>query len=169
MKLLTGRCFARPGWAALAPVLALLVLAGCGDGKPAVNSSTTEEGTVRGKVTLGGQPLTGGQLVFNPANYQRKSAPTRSASIGDDGTYTVKTLTGSNLVMVSPKRATPGAKAGTDPYEMIPLEVNPGDNTFNINLTPRLPRLHPSKVGRRYGSTPRNRRRVRWRSRLKVH
>ena len=107
--------------------------------RPVWVSQTADEATVRGKVTLGGQPLTGGQLVFNPANYQRKSVPARTASIGDDGSYTVKTLTGSNMVMVSPKKVAARGKATTDPYEMIPLEVNPGDNTFNINLTPRAP------------------------------
>jgi hypothetical protein len=143
MKPLTRRCVALPVSAALASVLALQILAGCGDGRPSVNSSTTEEGTVRGKVTLAGQPLTGGQLVFNPANYQRKTAPARSASIGDDGTYTVKTLAGSNMVMVSPKRVAPAGKAAAGSYEMIPVEVNPGDNTFNINLTPRTPATAP--------------------------
>jgi hypothetical protein len=139
MKAFSRRRVALPVLPVLATLIALQVLAGCRDGKPTVDSSTTDEATVRGKVTLGGQPLTGGQLVFNPANYQRKSVPTRTAAIGDDGSYTIKTLTGSNMVMVSPKKVAAGVKATTDPYEMIPLEVNPGDNTFNINLTRRAP------------------------------
>lgn len=43
------------------------------------------------------------------------------------------------MVMVSPKKVAAKGKAAADAYEMIPLDVNPGDNTFNINLTPRAP------------------------------
>jgi hypothetical protein len=112
----------------------LLAAVGC-DGRPAVNSSTEEEGTVHGRVTVDGKPVTAGEVVFNPANHLRKMAALRSAPIGADGTYTVTTLTGSNSVMIAPE-ADPRArkKAGTVPSKMIPFEVKPGDNTFNIEL-----------------------------------
>jgi hypothetical protein len=120
---------------ALAASAALLLASGC-DGRPAVQSSTTEEGTVHGRVTVDGRPVTAGEVVFNPANHLRKMVPSRSAPIGADGTYTITTLTGSNSVMVSP-RAEPRArkKADTVPSKMIPLEVKPGDNPFDIELS----------------------------------
>src|SRR5262249_42993626 len=122
-----------------ASVLLLGIAAGC-DGPPAVNSSTTDEGTVHGKVTLDGKPVTGGEVVFNPANSQRKMIPARSAPIAPDGTYTITTLTGSNAVMVNPKADGRGkTKAGAVPAQMKPCEVQPGDNTFDIALSTPAP------------------------------
>ncbi len=131
------------GWVAalaLAGALGLLsAVAGCG-GWRAVDSSTTQEATVHGKVTLDGKPVTQGQVVFNPANARRKLVPLRSAPIGPDGTFTVTTLTGSNSVMVNPKREGSGKpKLGAVPARMIPLDVKPGDNTFNIELSTQGP------------------------------
>jgi hypothetical protein len=114
----------------------LLATAGC-DGKPSVNSSMTEEGTVHGKVTLDGNPVTGGEVVFSAANYQRKTAPSHSAPIGADGTYTVKTLTGLNSVMVNPdKDKRNQKKTATVPHRMLDFDVGSGDNNnFDITLT----------------------------------
>jgi hypothetical protein len=125
---------------ALAAAVALLgIAAGC-DSRPAVNSSTTEEGTVHGRVTLDGKPVTGGEVVFNPANYQRKMIAARTAPIGADGTYTITTLTGSNAVMVNPKADSRGKpKAGAVPAQMRPFEVQPGDNTFDVELSTPAP------------------------------
>ena len=125
---------------ALAVWVALLgIAAGC-DSQPAVNSSTTEEGTVHGKVTLDGKPVSGGEVVFNPANSQRKMVPVRKAPIGADGTYTITTLTGSNAVMVNPPADGRGrTRAGAVPAQMIPFEVQPGDNTLDIPLSTPAP------------------------------
>jgi hypothetical protein len=61
--------------------------------------------------------------------------PSRSASIGADGTYTIKTLIGSNAVMVNPKADGRGqSKHVAVPSRMIPFDVRPGDNTFDIEL-----------------------------------
>jgi hypothetical protein len=55
---------------ALSACAALLpAVSGC-DGRPAVDSSATEQGTVHSRVTLDGKPVTAGEVVFNPANYQ---------------------------------------------------------------------------------------------------
>ena len=51
--------------------------AGCGDGKPSVDSSLTEA-TVTGLVSVKGKPATGGTIRFNPSNSGR-IVPYRSA------------------------------------------------------------------------------------------
>jgi hypothetical protein len=125
---------------ALAAAVALLLIASGCDSRPSVSSSTTEEGTVHGKVTVDGSPVTGGEVVFNPANYQRKLVTARSAPIGADGGYTITTLTGSNSVMVNPPAdGRNRKKAGAVPSRMIPFDVQPGDNTFNIEVSSQGP------------------------------
>jgi hypothetical protein len=76
--------------------LSLAALPGCGDGKPSVDTSLTEA-TVSGVVTANGVPATGGTIYFNPSNSGR-IVPTKSADIGPDGRYTIKTYTGDNRV-----------------------------------------------------------------------
>ncbi len=71
-------------------------LPGCGDGKPSTDTSLTEA-TVTGVVTAKGEPVTEGTIVFNPNNSGRKVAM-KTATIGPDGHYTIKTYTGDNQV-----------------------------------------------------------------------
>jgi hypothetical protein len=79
------------------PALAVLiaVLGGC-DGAPSVDSSKTEA-TVTGHVSVKGKPAKGGEIIFDPSNVDRPVGP-RSAPIGADGSYTITTFTGGNLV-----------------------------------------------------------------------
>ena len=70
--------------------------AGCGDGKPWVDTSLNEA-TVSGVVSVKGKPADGGTIMFNPSNSGR-IVPTRTAKIGADGSYTIKTYTGVNQV-----------------------------------------------------------------------
>src|SRR5262249_19964640 len=76
--------------------LILATITGCGDGKPYMDPSLTEA-TVRGTVTAKGEPVTAGRILFNPSNAGRL-VPTKTAEIGPDGHYTIKTYTGDNLV-----------------------------------------------------------------------
>jgi hypothetical protein len=76
--------------------LGLATVPGCSDGKPSVDTSLTEA-TVTGVVTAKGEPVTGGTILFNPSNSGRIVA-TRTAEIGPDGSYTIKTYTGDNQV-----------------------------------------------------------------------
>src|SRR5262245_7601552 len=76
--------------------LALAAISGCGDGKPSIDTSLSEA-TVTGAVSVKGVPATAGTILFNPSNSGR-IVPTRSAEIGPDGRYTIKTLTGDNVV-----------------------------------------------------------------------
>lgn len=93
------RRFVLPSEAAgrVAALMTVLALAGCGDGAPPVSSSTTEV-TVHGTVTYKGKPVKKGTIRFDPANIARRDAKAASASIGEDGTYTIKTLQGENSV-----------------------------------------------------------------------
>jgi hypothetical protein len=80
-------------------VLVLAITSGCSDGKPPIDTSHNEA-TVTGVVTVKGTPATGGKINFNPSNSGR-IVGTNSGDIRPDGTYTVKTLTGGNLVTFS--------------------------------------------------------------------
>src|SRR5262245_42120567 len=84
---------------ALISAITSLILAaapGCGDGKPTVDTSLNEA-TVTGVVSVRGVPATGGTILFNPSNSGR-IVPTRTAEIGSDGRFTIKTYTGDNQV-----------------------------------------------------------------------
>lgn len=81
--------------AALAAAALVALAAGC-SGTPYVDTSTTEV-TVTGVVRVKGKPASGGQISFNPSNRDRK-VPAFTASIGEGGSYTIKTYTGENTV-----------------------------------------------------------------------
>jgi hypothetical protein len=91
-----------------AVVLAALMIfsgPGCdGGGTPSVSSSKAET-TVKGTVMIKGQLATGGEITFDPANINRRDASARKAKIEKDGSYTVNTLVGENMVSVSGENA----------------------------------------------------------------
>ena len=114
---------------------------GCGDGKPGIDTSLTEA-TVKGVVKAKGVPVTGGTINFNPSNSGR-IVPTRTAEIGPDGTYTIKTNTGDNLVTyggelaakhvgVGLKRDYANVQSGENQLDFDVLE---GGKSPNIDLT----------------------------------
>jgi len=113
----------------LAAASGLAVDWGCSDGKPSVDTSTTEA-TVKGTVTLNGKPATKGTVVFDPANYKRKDAAPRTAEIGADSSYTVTTLVGQNQVFVN----SPQLK--NSDYPPIEIDVKAGENSLDILLPP---------------------------------
>jgi hypothetical protein len=115
----------------LITVVALGFLAGCEGGTPSVDSSNTEA-TVKGVVKINGVPATEGEISFDPANYKRKDVPQRSAPIGPDGTYNIKTLTGENQIRIGGSLAT---KKGIAARTVHTLEVKPGENTFNFEAS----------------------------------
>jgi hypothetical protein len=69
---------------------------GCGDGKPWVDKSLNEA-TVTGIVSVKGKPADGGTILFN-ANNSGRTVPIKTAPIGRDGSYSIKTYTGVNQV-----------------------------------------------------------------------
>lgn len=89
-------------------VLCAACLTGCSTG--------ASLGIVRGKVTLGGKPVTGASVLFEDA----ASGVTLSAALADDGTYAVRTHRGAGLPPGSYKVAvTPGRVMA--PGEEVPL------------------------------------------------
>jgi hypothetical protein len=113
--------------------VALLVAPGCGEGKPPVTSSTSAEAKVSGKVTIRGKPMKGGEITFNPANYQRPDAPTRTAKVGGDGTYEITTLVGHNSVAVHGPEITKDPKLN---YAGQTIDVEPAGSKLDIELPP---------------------------------
>ena len=112
----------------MAGVVSLALVVGCED-KPSVDTSKSTEATVKGTVKVGGAPATEGEIVFDPTNYLRKDATIRTAPIGKDGTYEIKTLTGANSIRLS------GALAKKQPQlqsEVRDLDVKAGENTFDF-------------------------------------
>ncbi len=124
--------------ARIATLAALLALSGCeSTSAPSVSSSSTEV-TVHGKVTYKGQPVTEGEIVFDPANIQRKDAKMVSAPIGQDGTYTIKTLQGENTISFRlPNLSKQDFQAATASSN---YNAPAGDSTKDIELVaPREP------------------------------
>ena len=109
--------------------LSFLVVFGC-DGGPSADSSNTEA-TVKGVVKIAGNPATEGEILFDAANIKRPNVPMRSAPIGNDGSYTIKTLTGENLIRLG------GAitkKNGSLQSTKRAMMVTSGENTFNFEV-----------------------------------
>ncbi len=121
-------------WITGALALTLLVTVwGCGDDRGSVET-TTAEANVKGTVRVRGKPMKGGEITFNPANYQRKDEKPRTAKIGEDGTYSIVTLQGHNSARISSPMM---AKDPQLAYGIHTIDVQPGDNSFDIDLPPK--------------------------------
>jgi len=123
-------------WVGTSLTFGLLLLAsGCGESKPAVDSSTTAEGKVTGTVKIRGKAMKGGEITFDPANYQRKDAPLKKAPIKEDGTYEITTLVGHNTINIT------GPEIQKEPalgYAALSVDVKNGSNPpFDIELPPK--------------------------------
>ena len=105
---------------------------GCGatSGAPPASSSTTQA-KVKGKVTLNGKPLAKAEIRFNPANVNRKTAPTATATIGGDGSYEATTLVGENTVTLGGPVLRKNVQIQ---YTARTLDVKEGENTFDLPL-----------------------------------
>jgi hypothetical protein len=130
-----------------ATFVALAMLAGCGDGKPYTDTSLNEV-TVTGIVTAKGEPVTAGTIVFNPSNSGRK-VPVKTATIGPDGHYTIKTYTGDNQVSYGDAVAKkyPGVGLRKD-Y----ASVQSGENKFDFDILGeggKSPTIDLTKKGQR--------------------
>ena len=113
-------------------IVGALLAAGWGCGvKPSV-TTTDDEATVTGSVTIKGKKATAGSVSFNPSNYKRQVAA-RTASIAKDGTYSIKTLVGENQIKVS----SPGLGRSRELSDVdLYFDVKAGPNTYDIVLPP---------------------------------
>jgi hypothetical protein len=103
--------------------------AGCGDGKPWVDKSLTEA-TVSGVVSVRGKPADGGKILFN-ANNSSRTVPIKTADIGPDGSYTIKTYTGVNQVSFEGEITAKNRGVG---LLKEACDVTAGQNTANFDL-----------------------------------
>lgn len=111
-------------------VAVLLAISGCGDGAPPATSST-EQVKVKGAVTHKGKPVPKVEVRFNPANVNRRSAASVTATSGDDGKYELSTLVGENTVSLTGAVTTknPALAAYTRS-----VDLKAGDNTIDIEV-----------------------------------
>jgi hypothetical protein len=119
----------RSAFALILTFWSLSALPGCGDGKPSVDTSLTEA-TVTGVVTVNGIPATAGTIFFNPSNSGRL-VPTKSADIGPDGRYTIKTYTGDNRVTYGGEVAAKNTGVG---LRKDYANVQSGENKFDFDV-----------------------------------
>jgi len=116
--------------AALTIAVTLAAAWGCGAGAPSVSTDTTEA-TVRGKVKIKGKPANGGEVFFDASNHRRKVNALRTAPIGKDGTYSIRTYVGENSVQV--RSSARGSGRGD---ESVTYDVRAGENVFDIDWPP---------------------------------
>jgi hypothetical protein len=129
----SGMWLRRGGLCTLAATALIGVGGGCGDGRPAVDT-TKAEATVSGKVTLNGKPAAGETIAFDPSNVERKDERARTATIDKDGSYRLTTLAGQNRVSFA-GRLTSKNPDIANAAEMHDLK--PGENTLDFPL-PRV-------------------------------
>jgi hypothetical protein len=113
-----------------AMLVSLVVAIGCDEGRPPVDESLTEA-TVKGVIKLKGTPAVGGgTVIFNASNVRRKVAAV-SASIMEDGSYSLKTYTGANEVKFNgPFMKDERGLAMTTRY----CELDAGENVVDFDL-----------------------------------
>jgi hypothetical protein len=145
VSMIVGRC--RGSFLLVTIILCFVTASGCGDGKPSVDTSLNEA-TVTGIVSANGVPATGGTIHFNPSNSGR-IVPTRSADIGPDGKYTIKTYTGDNQVTYGGEVATKNRGVG---LRRDFATVQRGENQFDFDVLGaggKSPNIDYSKGGQR--------------------
>lgn len=109
---------------------ALFILGGCDSGAPPASSST-EQAKVKGKVTYKGKAMAKVEVKFNPANVNRKSAPTATATTGEDGTYEITTLVGENTITLGGPAVSKNAALG---YFSKTTDLKGGDNPLDLDI-----------------------------------
>ncbi len=122
------------------------------------SSDDPKTAAVSGKVTRGGQPVSGGSVIFSPrASADKKGPPGKpaAAEVGADGAFTLTTyakydgaVIGKHLVTYTPapievdeKQHKEDSKPPVSPFAgLIPskteVEVKAGPNTVDIELVP---------------------------------
>jgi hypothetical protein len=104
----------------------------------------TEMAPVSGQVTMSGQPVRGVFVVFHPQPPDGSiEAPTRPAmaQVDEDGRYSLSTnVEGDGAAVGKHKVTIIAVKRGAQPPGNVPqdyvVEVKPGPNTHDLELTP---------------------------------
>src|SRR4051794_31842506 len=122
---------ARWGGVVLAAAVVPLAGWGCDGGGTPPASSSREEASVRGAVTIKGKPATGGQITFDPSNIYRKDAPYFSAKIGSDGSYSLKTLVGENVISVQGPQVDKIPSLASNERH---VDIKSGENSIPVDL-----------------------------------
>lgn len=121
----------RPSMRKLFPIVLAALPLGCdGAGTPSVSSST-QEVTVKGNVTIKGKPVPGAEVVFDPTNVNRRNASSSRGKVNPDGTYTATALVGENIVTI---QGAPISKAGLI-MNRKEVTLKSGENTVDIEVT----------------------------------
>ena len=114
----------------------LVALPGCSASPD--RESSLDDATVTGTVKVRGKLLEGGELHFHAVNPNRR-VDRRNAAIGKDGTFTVKTYIGRNLVTVTPPKPR-NKKEGQDFFgvnsEELSVDVKPDENSASLEFLP---------------------------------
>ena len=101
--------------------LAVTVVAGCGKSKPA-------ETVVRGQILYRGEPVSGGLVVFAPNPDRGSDGPVVTATLHDDGSFTLASPDGKPVpagwyrIAVAPKAGTVRAPTAERPYPGLPAK-----------------------------------------------
>jgi hypothetical protein len=117
----------------LVAACAVTVFLGGGCGGETSATSSSEEAAVHGTVKLQGKLIRSGTVSFERSHGDRSTAMPRTAPIGKDGTYSLKTLVGTNRVYVS----APAFPNEPNAQRLIPeCDVRSNNTTFNIEFPP---------------------------------
>jgi len=126
-------------WHRAGPIaVAALVTAFSGCSAAPDRESSLNDATVTGTVKVRGKLLNGGEVNFNAVNPNRR-VDTRKATIGKDGTYTVKAYLGLNIVTVfppKPRDKQQGKEFFGVNYEEKSVTVTSGENTADLDILP---------------------------------
>ena len=111
----------------MAAAVALAVVGGCG--------GRSDIGTVSGRVTYKGQPLSGVEVQFNPEGRGRNSVGYTDA----DGQYEVQYTPSVKGALIGPHTVAVLDRSGKTPipskFTSLKFEVKPGRNQFDIDIT----------------------------------
>ena len=98
---------------------AFLVSAGCGGSKP-------PETVVHGQILYRGEPVSGGLIVFAPNPDRGSDGPVATATLNDDGSFTLTTSDGKPVpagwyrIAVAPKPGSVEIPTAERPYPGLP-------------------------------------------------
>ncbi len=119
-------------------IAALWSAAGCGNPDAPVVSGSTEEATVKGKVSIRGKPVSNGLVSFRSSNINRPNAPIREAKIGKDGSFSIQAFIGENFVEVTCKELANPKNMPLMENEQ-PVKIRSGEQTLEIDLPSKGP------------------------------